>query len=219
MAPTFSPFYRRFIFPILYPWVRSALRLLVPRLRVTGRHHIPARGAVIFAANHISDFDPPLLGLMIRRPVAFMAKRELWDIWWLAPIITLLGAFQVDQTTADRAALRRAEEVLGAGDPLGIFPEGFISKTGELRKIEPGTLLIALKTGVPIVPVGLAGAQHIVPYGQVLPRLTLQRVSLHFGAPLRFDDLKGLSGREARTQALERLDAAMRDAIAQARRD
>lgn len=217
MASTLIPVYRRFLFPILYPWVRSALRFLTPRLRVTGRHNIPYRGPVIFAANHISDFDPPLLGLMIRRPVCFMAKRELWDIWWLAPLITLLGAFKVDQASADRAALRQAEEVLANGDPLGIFPEGFIAKDGKLGKIQPGTVLMALKTGVPIVPVGIEGAQYLIPYGQVLPRPTLKQVSLHFGAPIHFDDLKALGGREARTQALQRLEAGLQDAINKAR--
>ncbi len=198
--------------------MRALMRFMAPRYRVSGRHNIPRRGPVIFAANHLSDFDPPVIGAAIRFPIAWMAKRELWEISWLAPILDFFCCFAVDPASPDRAAIKQALEVLKNGDGLVVFPEGRISPSGELGPILPGALLIAMKSGAPVVPVGLAGSQNIVPHGQVLPRPTLQKVSVHFGPPLRFDDLQELGSRQGREIGGARLETAIRDAAARAQK-
>lgn len=204
------------IYAFLHLLARGLLRVLAPRLRVTGRHNIPYRGAVLFAPNHISDADPPIMGLIVRRRLWFMAKRELWDIPFLGPVITWLQSFPVDPESPDRAALKRAAELLKNGEGVVIFPEGRVSHDGEMSQILPGVALLALKSDAPIVPVGIVGANHLIPYGSTIFHFTLKPVSVHFGAPLDFTDLKALPGREAREQAARRLENAIRDAIQRA---
>lgn len=206
-----SPFFRRF-FPLIALMMRALVRVLAPRHHVTGRHNIPHGGPIIFAPNHVSDFDPPVLGMAIRFPVVWMAKRELWSITWLGPILNFYCCFPVDPDSSDRAALKTGLTTLENGDGLILFPEGRISPDGELGPILPGVVLLALKSGVPIIPVGIWGAQSIIPHGQILPRFTLGKVRVHFGPALHFDDLKEESSRQARTIATQRLVAAMREA-------
>ena len=198
--------------------MRALVRVMAPRFRVSGRAHIPRRGPVIFASNHVSDADPPFLGSAVRFPIAWMAKRELWEMGVLGPILDFFGCFPIDPASADRAALKKGFETLENGDGLVIFPEGKLSLDGELGPILPGALLIALKAGATVVPVGIWGSQWVVPHGSTRPRPTLGRVRVHFGTPLCFDDLKELPSRRARELALQRLEAALRAARDVARR-
>ena len=193
---------------------RTMVRCFAPRFRVTGRKHIPYRGPIILAPAHRSDVDPPVIGAAILRRVTWLAKRELWEIGWLGKVLDFVGSFPVDPLSPDRSALKRSREILDMGEALVIFPEGKISPTGELLPLLPGAVMLALQSGAPVIPVGLYGSNHIVPYGSTIPRPTLKKVRVHFGPVLRFDDLKGLPARQARTEALERLEAALRKAQA-----
>lgn len=215
----FHPLFRRY-HPLFALFFRALVRVFAPRYRVTGRRHLPTRGPLILASNHISDSDPPVLGAAVRFPIAWMAKRELWQIRPLVPVLDFVGSFPVDPASPDRAALKMAAQVLRNGDALVVFPEGRISPDGELGAIMPGAMLIALKSGAPVVPVGMWGAHRIVPHGSLVPRPTLAPVRVHFGAPLRFDDLEDLPPREARVVATRRLETALREArsIAQGNR-
>ena len=192
------------------------MRSMAPRFRVTGRNHVPRTGAVILASNHISDADPLLIGAATLRPTGYMAKRDLWQIGWLATILDFVGSFPVDPGAPDRAALRKAAGILARGEALVLFPEGRIAPDGKLAALLPGVLQLALKSGASIVPVGLAGASQIVPYGQLVPRPTLGRVSVHYGAPISLDDLQDLPKREAREIATQRLEQGIRAAIKRA---
>jgi 1-acyl-sn-glycerol-3-phosphate acyltransferase len=204
--------YRR-LHPLIHLGMRAIIRLLAPRWRVTGRNNIPYRGPVIFAPNHISDADPPVLGAALRFPPWFMAKRELWEIGWLAPILDYVQSFPVDPASPDRTALKFAAELLAKGEAIIVFPEGKISPTGELCEILPGTTMLALRSNVPIIPVGIYGAQKLIPYGSTKPCFTWDKVRVHFGPPLDLSDLKSKSGREAREAAAERLETAIRNAV------
>jgi len=207
--------------PYLYPLVsivlRALTRTLAPRFVVSGRHNIPRRGAIIFAPNHISDVDPPFISAALRYPVRFMAKRDLWEIGWLGPILDFVGSYPVDPFSPDRAALKMSSDFLKNNEAIVIFPEGKVSQSGELGALLPGTLSLALKSGATIVPVGLVGLNHIVPYGDTVPRPTLKHVGVHFGPPIDFKDLAELQGKIAREQAKERLEAAIMDAVKNAK--
>jgi 1-acyl-sn-glycerol-3-phosphate acyltransferase len=198
--------------------LRLVLRGLAPRWRVTGRQNVPARGGVLLAPNHISDIDPPVVNLSLFRPLWFMAKSELFDIRLLGPLIRFSQAFPVERGGADRAALRRAGQLLENGQAVVVFPEGRLSQSGELQPLLPGVTMLALHAGVPIVPVGLHGSNNVLPFGEVVPRPTLEPLRLHFGKPLNFSDLKELPSREQREQSTRRLEAAMREAIEIAQR-
>jgi 1-acyl-sn-glycerol-3-phosphate acyltransferase len=197
--------------------LRGVMRGFAPRWRVSGRENIPARGGVLFAPNHIADADPPLVGLSLHRPAWFMAKQELFEIRILGPLMAFAQAFPVERNGADRAALRRAEELLKNGQAVVVFPEGQCAPDGVLQPLLPGATMIALRAGVPIVPVGIHGSNTIIPYGDVKPRRTWQPVRVHFGKPLDFSDLQAFPSRAQREQSTQRLEQALRAAIEVAR--
>lgn len=207
------------MYPLCSVAIRSLLHLLAPRLCVTGRQHVPYRGGVIFSANHVSNIDSALLADVVRRPLRFMAMQEMFDSPWLGPLVRFAGAFPIERHTADRSALRLAEHLLRQGHALVIYPEGQLSPDGKTGPMHPGAVLLALKTGAPIVPVGICGSQHLMPYGLTPPRPTLRRVRLHIGPPLDFSDLAPLPRRAAREAAMGRLEAAIAREAAAAKAD
>ena len=208
----FPPRFRRH-FGLIHLGFRFVVRLLAPRFRVSGRKNLPYRGGVILAPSHRSDFDPPVLGAASLRRVAWLAKRELWQYGWLARVLDFVGSFPVDPASPDRAALKRAREVLDQGEALVVFPEGKISPSGELLPLLPGVILMAMQARVPVVPVGLIGSNGIIPYGSTIPRPTLKRVRVHFGPPISFEDLREMPSRQARVLAMQRLEEGIRAAL------
>ena len=133
------------------------LFFLIFRWRVEGVENIPQTGGVLLVANHASYLDPPLLGSAASRPVHFMAKAELFKFPVLSWALPRVKAFPVRRGAADRTAIRTAIELLRQGEVVGIFPEGTRTPTGELLPPQRGAGLIALRAGVPVVPVALVG--------------------------------------------------------------
>lgn len=149
---------------MLYHTVRLILRLLfrlLTRRRVEGRDNIPRRGPVIFVSNHINLIDAPLLGAGLGRRTYFMAKEELFRSRLMAFFMTRLCAFPVRKGKQDRKALLRARQVLADGQALAVFPEGMRRQSLKLKLAFPGAALIALRSGAPIVPIGISGTEKI----------------------------------------------------------
>ncbi len=147
--------------PVIYEMLRWFLLIVVAiivRLSVYGLNNVPARGPLILAPNHLAWVDIPIIALYIPRKVVYMAKEE-WFRGKLAWLIRFLGAFPVKRGEADRQALRTAEEQLRQGKILGIFPEGTRSRSRTLAKGHAGMAMIALRTGVPVVPVAIWGSE------------------------------------------------------------
>ena len=155
---------------------------LIFRCEVVGLENVPTQGGVIVAANHVSNWDPPVAASFVPRYVHFMAKQELFDIPVLGYIIKKLHAFPVRRGAADRNAVKKAIQLLNEGECLGLFPEGTRSKNGELRKPEPGIALIALKAGVPVVPAAVIGTNKIFSGGNLFPK-----IKVIYGKPLYFN--------------------------------
>ncbi|MFN0150336.1 MAG: lysophospholipid acyltransferase family protein [bacterium] len=129
-------------------------------LRVTGREHLPEPPFIV-AANHISLFDPPILGAVIPYEGAFMAKVELFQKPILAPVIRSLNAFPVRRGALDREAIARALETLRAGRALMLFPEGTRDKSGgPVRPAKLGVGLFAVSSGLPVVPAYIHGTDR-----------------------------------------------------------
>lgn len=208
-----SPYYRA-AYPFLRLLLCYTMRALAPRLRISGRHNVPIEGPVLIAPNHLSDADPPLIANAAPRPLWYMGKRELFAMRGIGPIIKFWRTFPVERGEPDRAALRLTEKLLKRGQAVVIFPEGQISPTGEFQSVLPGAVMLALRVGVPIVPAAIINSPAILPYGELLPRPTLAPVRVHFAPPLHFDDLADLPKREQREIAAQRLDEAMRAAMA-----
>ena len=137
------------------------LLLLLTRWQVRGRENVPSQGPVLVVANHLNLADPPLLFVSLGRRVIFMAKEELFRSGFLSYFIRGFGAFPVHRGQLDRKALRQAEQVLADGQALVMFPEGMRSHSGRLRPAFPGSALIALRSGVPVLPVGITGTERI----------------------------------------------------------
>jgi 1-acyl-sn-glycerol-3-phosphate acyltransferase len=129
------------------------------RMRVQGSEHLPPSGPVILAANHRSNMDPVLLGAAVKRPVAYMAKVELF-VWPLGWILRLIGQFPVQRGGIDREALRQTSAVLARGGVLGLFPEG-TRGDGSFSSVHPGLAYIVLRERCPVVPVALYGTERV----------------------------------------------------------
>lgn len=156
--------------------------LIYFRLERIGREHIPSSGPVILAANHRSFLDPFVIGALTRRPVYYMAKRELFERPWQAWILGSLGAFPIDRGKGDEHAMSTARAILERGDCVVIFPEGTRVRTGPLGHPHRGVGRLALQTGARVVPVAVMGSEDVRRGWRIRPR----KVSLRCGRPLGF---------------------------------
>jgi 1-acyl-sn-glycerol-3-phosphate acyltransferase len=152
------------------------------RMRRVGRAHIPKTGPVIFAANHRSFLDPFVIGMLTRRPVYYVAKRELFENPLQAWLLNRLGAFPVERGESDERSMTTARAILARGDCVVIFPEGTRIRGGPLRSPKRGVGRLALETGAPIVPVALVGTERVRRGAVIRPC----RVRVRCGRPLSF---------------------------------
>ena len=147
--------------PVLYHglrYVAIVLLNIIVRLRVRGLANVPKQGAFIIASNHLAWTDIPFIPLYLRRKVVYMAKEEYY-MSRLAWLVRFMGAFPVKRGEGDRQALRAGEEQLKKGNILVIFPEGTRSRSRTMAKAHSGMGMIALRSGVPVVPVAIWGSE------------------------------------------------------------
>ncbi len=148
------------------------------RVRVQGRENIPVEGAAIMCCNHISWLDPPVLAVACPRQVHFMAKRELFQYFILGSILRRSGVISVRRGQSDRSAIKRMIQVLQDGKIVGLFPEGTRGRAGELASFTHGAAYLALKSGAPVIPVGVRGDYRL-----------LSEVQVRIGKPINGLDL------------------------------
>jgi 1-acyl-sn-glycerol-3-phosphate acyltransferase len=154
------------------------------RLHVEGQEHIPRAGPAILAANHTSYIDPIIIGIAVRRPVRFMAKKELFRLPLFGWLLRQFGAFPVNRDRTNLQTFKQAISLLKAGEIVAIFPEGTRGDGVDLRPAKPGIGLIVARTGAPVIPTFHRGTEKVFPKGAWLPRP--YRITLKFGAPCRF---------------------------------
>jgi 1-acyl-sn-glycerol-3-phosphate acyltransferase len=164
----------------LFPPVR-AVALALYRMTLDGREHIPASGPYIVVANHVNWKDPPAIELLFRMPIRFMAKIEAFQMFFLGGLLRGIACFPVRRGLSDRRAIVTCLQVLRAGKILGFFPEGTRSRDGVLHRAHPGIAFLAVRSGAPILPVGVTGT----------PAAKMLRSDIHVrvGEPFRVDDL------------------------------
>ncbi len=171
--------------PVLYWTLRAVLVpffLIYFRMSRIGCEHLPRSGPLLLAANHRSFLDPFVIGTLVRRPVYYMAKRELFERRWQAWMLNALGAFPVDRGAGDREAMATAKAILQRGDCVVVFPEGTRVPSGPLRAPHRGVGRLALETGAKVAPVAVIGTEEVRRGWRIRPR----KVRLRVGRPLRF---------------------------------
>lgn len=138
---------------VSYPFFK-----VVYQVKIIGKENIPKDGRYIYAGNHVSMFDPLLLSLAVKRPIAYMAKKELFENeklgWW----IKRLGAFSVDRQKPEIATFKTVREVFKVkGWALGIFPQGGIKDNKKIENLQKGFAVIAQNAKADIIPVSIIG--------------------------------------------------------------
>lgn len=149
------------LYRFAYSLVNRVARL-VARVTVHGAEQMP-RGGVLLVSNHLSNYDAFLIGMSFNRPMSFMGKAELFQNPVIAALARGLLAFPIDRNRVDRVALRHAENLLRSGRIVGLFPEGHRSRNGVLQEGQGGMVLLARRTGVPILPIAVVGSQAFLP--------------------------------------------------------
>lgn len=172
------------------PWLYTFARIVLAgavraygRVRFSGTDNLPASGPAILVANHPSDVDPILLAIALPRTVHFMGDVVQFQRAFVGPIIARLGAFPVHKGSPDRRGVETALELLRRGEVIALFPEGDLYRRADPEPFGRGVGFLAARSGAPVIPVGIAGAERIWD-GR---RLGWPWIAVRVGAPLRFD--------------------------------
>jgi 1-acyl-sn-glycerol-3-phosphate acyltransferase len=196
--------------PMVYRLLRAPVRRLLERysdLAIDGTDHLPARGPYIVAANHHNYLDGVVLAVAIAPQISFLVMPRVWRATPLHPVLhRQIGSIPLEVERPDVGALRRALATLEAGRVVGIFPEGPFSVRGQLETGLPGVAVLALRSGVPVVPAAIQGTYEAMAGRRFyLPRRHPIRV--RFGAPRTFAPERGGGRRSARAAVTDRIMA------------
>jgi 1-acyl-sn-glycerol-3-phosphate acyltransferase len=185
---------------IVRPMV-TTICVVLWRTRVVGKENLPRDGGFLLAPSHRSMMDIPFAAVVTNRRIRFMGKQSLFSLPVIGPIFTWLGGFPVARDGTDRKAVRDSVEMLRSGEVLCVFPEGTRQNGPKIQPLQPGAAYLALRSGVPIVPIGMAGTEEILRASQTpIPRFG--RVVLVVGAPIVPDVLTGTLVPRDRVDAL-----------------
>ena len=152
------------------------------RMTVEGLEHVPRAGPFVLAPVHRSNMDTPIVCVVTRRRLRYMGKDSLWKKSFPRWFLSALGGFPVTRGSADKEALVRCIAVLKNGEPLVLFPEGERKSGLTVQPLFDGAAYVALKAGVPIVPVGIGGSEDVMPKGKKMIRPS--KVHVIVGAPI-----------------------------------
>ena len=155
------------------------------RIKAEGLHRIPDAGGALIAPNHTSVLDSFFVPLVLPRRITYVGKAEYLDDWKTKFLFPAMGMIPIDRAGGDasKRALDASASVLERGELFGIYPEGTRSRSGTLHKGHTGVARLALRTGSPIVPVGIVGADAIQPADAKVPRF-FREVTIRFGEPI-----------------------------------
>lgn len=187
------------------------LKILL-RFEVCGRGHIPASGGVILAANHISNLDPPLLGLGCQRHVRFLAKSELFNVPVLGWLLQSFGCIPVRRGRINKETFRSALDALTQGEVVAVFPQGTRSAGTQKRAPLGGVGYLAVKSRARVVPVYIQGTERALPKGARFIRP--YKVRITFGEPLEFSQVAFVGQDEVQYKEISRVVMDNVDALA-----
>lgn len=179
------------------------------RLRVHGREHVPAEGGLLVVCNHFSLLDPIFLSLAVPRPIRYLVKPLPAGFEPVQAIYDVYGCIATGSGRQLARAMAETSRLVTEGAGLAIFPEGGISRDGQLQPFQTGAARVALSTGCAVLPAWIEGAYEAMPAGRMLPRLA--PVSVHFGQTFR---LSARPGAAHRARDLNRATMVLTEAVA-----
>ena len=183
----------RVVYRILRAILHGATKLWF-RVSVAGVEHVPSSGGYILAPGaHRSILDTPIASLAGPRVLRYMGAENYFEIPVFGSFLRAMGGFAVERSMTDRAALRAAETVLARGEPLVVFPEGTRQEGPLIGEMKEGASFLACRSDVPIVPVGIGGADRALPKGKKIPRP--RKITVVIGEPLRPPNSGGVDGK------------------------
>jgi 1-acyl-sn-glycerol-3-phosphate acyltransferase len=177
---------------MIYYAVRAICWLILKifwKIEVIGIENLPKEGGLILAANHVSYLDPIVLAITMKRKICFITKKEAFNNIFGSVLLKNLNAFPVDREKVDIRSLKKSLSILEEKKVLGIFPEGTRSKNGKLQELKLGIIKIGMKTGIPILPIGISGVNNsIYSQGKLFPNLFKKyRINVRYGSLLYLD--------------------------------
>ncbi len=193
-----------------YKFTQHMLASLMAALggwRASGRHNMPATGAVLLVANHLSFLDVFLLGIALRRPLNFVARSSLY-FPVLGFLLRSVGAFPIQREGMGASGMKETLRRLRRGGIVTLFPEGTRSRDGKLAPLKSGIAVLVSRAGVPVVPAGIAGTFEAWPRSRLLP--VPKPVRIHFGPPIRPEDIAGMESQAVTALIRDRLQDCVR---------
>lgn len=208
------PYLRHWSQRVSYTVMRQVFRLVgifALGIRCFGREHFPEAGGALVCANHQSNLDPPIVGMMSNRRMNYLAKKTLFLRQPLKWVIEHLDAIPIDRDGMGIGGIKETIRRLRRGEMVLMFPEGQRTFDGEMTPMMPGICALARRTRVPLVPVGFDGAFHSWPRGTLVPRM--RQVWMVVGEPITESDYAGLADEEL----IQLLDQRIRECFEEAR--
>ncbi len=159
------------------------------RIKATGLENVPTDGPAILAPNHISVIDSFFLPMVLKRRITYVGKAEYMDDWKTRRLFPALGMIPIDRSGGDASqrALDTAARLLDDGELFGIYPEGTRARDGLLHKGHTGAARLAVRTGAPILPVGILGTRSIQPPDTPVPK-PFRPAEIRIGRPITVPD-------------------------------
>lgn len=193
---------------LLYKVFRAGFRVIfktVFRWEIHGLANIPAEGPTILCSNHISNWDPPLIGSPLDRPVHYMAKEELFKVPVVGWLIRQFGAFPVKRGGVSKESIRLSIGLLRSGKVMGVFPEGTRKNAGGEGK--KGAAMLALRSGAAVIPVAIVGDYK-----------PFRKIRVFYGSPVDLSEFEG-GGAETLEAATDKIMTTIRDMVRKEKSD